>query len=178
MTGDCRVPACVMMCDAGARGRCCARGGEPFAPPFPLHLRATLQCTRGESGATGEARLCVQCAWLGSGTPQSSCVDQGRAGSPSFHARLAAQSLSPCNQVLHGRQACLHSLRAHSLHCRVAFVYARPRYVILLVAMWDAVRQLVCLKGKICFSLALFGRDLQPCGRIFYSGDRAYAWLH
>ena len=126
VTRDCRVPACVMMCDAGVRARRGARGGEPFAPSFPLHLRPALQCTRAESGATGEAGLCVQCAWLSSGTPQSPCVDQGHAGSPSFHARLAAQSLSPCNQVLHCHQACLHSLRVHSLHCGVLAVGAHP----------------------------------------------------
>ena len=37
--------------------------------------------------------------------------------------------------------------------------------MILLVALWDAVHQLVCLKGYVCFSLALIGRDLQPYGR-------------
>ena len=47
-----------------------APGGEPFAPP------------RGESAATGKAPQDRQCAWLGSRTPQSQCLDLWHPAKP------------------------------------------------------------------------------------------------
>ena len=56
-----------------------ALGGEPFAPPH------------GESGATGKAPQGRQCAWLGSRTLQSPCLDLWHPAKPMRRSGSMAQ---------------------------------------------------------------------------------------
>ena len=91
-----------------------APGGEPFAPP------------RGESAATGKAPQGRQCAWLGSGTPQSPCLDLWSPAKPRVNCTTSF--------AVRSGSAWAHSLRAHSLHGAAVLAGPIHIYVILVVS--------------------------------------------